>query len=198
MKNIIKNTKKGILAVVLFATALGYANESSFIIKNEAEKTSITLEHVKKGNTISIIDNNGIILYKELIEQTGLYSKGFDLTSLPDGYYFFEFDKDFEIKSIPFIVKTNTVVFKKEEETSVFKPTVRAKENLIFITKLSLNLEPLKIDLYYSNLDEYERINSEEIKGIQKIERIYKLDVKGKYKIVFKTEGRKFEEYVNI
>lgn len=200
MKKVIKNTKKGILMVAMFATVIGYANRASYSINNEAKKVSLKLKNVKKGNQLSIIDNNGIILYKEFIEQPGVYSKSFDLTTLPDGYYFFELDKDLEIKTIPFVVIGSKVEFKKNKEKIIFKPLVRVKDDRIIITKLSLNQDPIKIDIYYINADEYTLINSEKINDTQIIERIYKLDsnVKGSYKIICKSEGKTFEEYINI
>ena len=98
--------------VTMFATLLSFANDASlFNIKNDAERTSLTLYNVKEGNLLSIKDNNGIILYKELIQESGTYTKGFDLTALPNGAYVFELSKDFEINSIPFTVKSKVVVF---------------------------------------------------------------------------------------
>lgn len=204
MKNAINNTKKGILMVALLATVMGFAKEVSFTIKNEAGRTSLALLNVKQGNLLSIKDNNGIILYKESIKTSGNYTKGFDLTLLPDGSYFFELDKDFEIRIIPFVVKSNTVVFDKEKTMVSFKPFLRIKGDMVYISKLALGLESLKIKLYYEEASymssNYELIHSEEIKNTQTIERVYKLDktVSGNYKIIFISEGREFVEYFNI
>lgn len=200
MKKVIKNTRKGILIVAMFATVIGYANRASYNINNEPKKVSLTLKNVKKGNQLSIIDNNGIILYKEFIAQPGVYSKRFDLTTLPDGNYFFELDKDLEIKTIPFVVIASKVAFKKSKEKTIFKPLVRVKDGRILITKLSLKQDPIKIDIYYRNTDGYTLINSENIKNTKIIERIYKLDSneKGSYKIICKSEGRIFKEHINI
>ena len=95
MKNAVKHSKKGILMVTLFATLLSFANDASFYtISTDAKRTALTLRDVKEGNLLSIKDNNGVVLYKESIQKTGIYTKGFDLTSLPDGMYVFELDKD--------------------------------------------------------------------------------------------------------
>ena len=60
--------------VTMFATLLSFANEASFYsIKNDAKRTSLTLDNVKQGNLLSIKDNNGIILYKEIIQKSGTY-----------------------------------------------------------------------------------------------------------------------------
>lgn len=204
MKNVIKHSKKVFIMVALLATVIGYANEPSFFIfKNDADLTILTLKYAKEGNLFSIKDENGVVLYKETIQQTGIYSKGFDLTALPDGDYFMELNKDLELRSIPFSVSSNLVTFDKENEKVFFKPYVRAKKNRILLTKLALNFEPLDVKIYYEDFNAYggyNLIHSEEITDTQNIERIYKLDrkEKGTYKLVFNSDGRQYVEYLNI
>ena len=199
MKNLIKHSKKGFLMVTMFATLLSFANEASFFtFKNDAKKTVLVLKNVKEGNQLSIIDNNGIILYKELIEQNGVYSKGFDLTSLPDGKYIFELDKDIQIDTIPFTVSSNNVVFSKKEEKTIFKPFTRVKGDMLYVTKLSLNNEPLKIDIYFKNDIDSKLMYSEKIEDTKNIQKVYKLSGldKGNYKVIIQTEGRTFTKNI--
>lgn len=199
MKNVLKHSKKGILMVTLFVTLLSFANEVPFFtVKNEANMTSLTLENVKEGNLLSILDKNGIILYKELIQKTGIYTKDFDLTLLPDGEYLFELDKDVEIITIPFKVNKSNVVFNKALEKTIFKPIVRVSGNLVYITKLSLKEEPLKIDVFFEDAVHTKLMLSETIKDDKTIERVYRLSGlnKGNYKIVFQSEGREFIEKI--
>ena len=201
MKNVIKHLKKGILMVPLMAISLSFANEnvSIFTIKNDANMTSIALRDVKKGNLLFIKDDNGAILYKESIQKTGLYKKGFDLTSLPDGKYIFELDKDLEISCIPFSVKYGSVEFYKDEEKISYKPCVRVKDNLVYISKLALNKESLVIDIYFTGHSSPELMYSKELKDTRTPGKIFKLTglKKGSYKIVMYSEGRKFVEYIN-
>ena len=193
--------------VTMFATLLSFANESSFYtIKNDAKKTSLTLESVKKGSLLSIKDNNGLILYKEYIQKSGVYTKGFDLTTLPNGAYVFELDGEVEIKTIPFTVKSSKVVFDKNLEETTFKPFVRVDNDLVFISKLALHNEELKIDVYFEDLNgDYAStpVYTETIKGTKKIERVLKLktlgfEQEGNYTIVLKSNGREFTQYINI
>lgn len=186
--------------VTMFATLLSFANDVAlFKIKNDAKKTFLTLDNVKQGNLLSVKDLNGMILFKEFIQETGTYSKGFDLTELPNGAYIFELEKDLEINSIPFTVTSNVVLFDKENEKTIFKPVTRVKDDLVYVSKLSLNKEPLKIEVYFNAYNGYELIFNETIEDIKTIERIYKLDGlgKGAYKLVFHTEGRQFTKYIN-
>lgn len=208
MKNVLNNSKKVFLMVTMFATLLSFANEESlFKINNDADGTSLTLD-VKQGNLLSIKDNNGIVIYKELIEQSGIYTKGFDLTELPDGGYIFELDKDVEIHTIPFTVSSNTVTFKKEMEATIFKPVTRLKGSVLYVSRLSLNKAPMEVAIYFTDTENMysknmysntELIYSETIKDTEDASRIYKLSGinKGNYKIVFTTEDRVFTKEIN-
>lgn len=199
MKTVIKHLKKGILMVTMFATLLSFANDISiYTLKKDAKKTALVLKNVKKGNLLSIIDNNGAILYKETIEKTGVYTKGFDLTSLPNGDYFFELEKDLQIDIIPFSVTSSVVLFNKDEKKVIYKPYTRVKDGVVYITKLALNEEPLKVDIYFLNSVDSQLMHSETIEDTKNIQRAYKLTGldEGSYKIVLTSEGRTFTKNI--
>ncbi|RIA08301.1 hypothetical protein OE09_0110 [Flavobacteriaceae bacterium MAR_2010_72] len=193
-----KEIKKGLLIVTIMGTMLSHASKpSAFEVNNEIKKTMVVINNVKEGQVLVIKDYFGVVLYKEFIEKTGAYTKGFDLTALPDGNYFFELDKDLEIQMIPFKVKANTVEFYKEKETKFFKPVLRFKENKILFSRLSLDYKPLTIKIYYGDSNgssNYELIHTDKFQDTKVIERVYALDKekKGKYRIVVETEGHEF------
>jgi hypothetical protein len=198
MKTVIK---KSILAAVLLSTLLSNANEgSSFIPKKEKDiaRTMVIINDVRKGQELIIKDDSGLVLYKELIKVTGNYNKAFDLTELPDGDYFFEVDKGLEIKSIPFSVVSNKVVFNKEMETTIYKPYVWLKENYIYVNKLALQEEPLEVKIYYGG--DNELIYSETIKNTKNIGKAYKLlkYATGSYKVELSSDGRTYYEYFTL
>ncbi|KJD36852.1 hypothetical protein PW52_04265 [Tamlana sedimentorum] len=196
MKNVIKNTKKGFLMVTMFATLLSFANESAnVIVTKNAKKTVITLQSVKEGNKLTIIDANGVILYKEVIAETGNYQKAFDFTSLPDGNYTVELDKDLEIDTMPFSVSASEVVFNNDSKTVTYKPYARLENGVVYVSKLSLNEAPLEVNIYDANSDLVYSDNIDHKKNIQKA---YKLEGLGNnhYKLVFKTEGKIFTQNI--
>ena len=198
MKNRKTTLRKSILTAVMLTAMMSYATNGLEINhNNDLKKTTFSLNNVKEGNQLIIKDINGIILYKEQIEKSGTYSKGFDLTSLPSGSYVFELQKDLEIKFFPFTVNDETVVF-NGEETIIHKPFVTQKGNYVYVSKLALNEEPLEIKIYYDS----ELIYSEEIKNTKTIEKTFKLSTKGretsKYTMVLKTNDREYFEYITL
>jgi len=197
MKSSIKNK---LVLVAMLGTITSYANLMPTPSLNEDIKPiTLSLDNVREGQRLIIKSDNGTILYRESISKTGSYEKEFDLTSLPNGNYFFEVDKDYEIKVIPFSVKESQVSFNKEMSRSIFKPVVITKDNIVTIGKLALNNETLEIELFYDS-GAYELIHSEEVSGIQNIQKVYKLleNVTGNYKIVCKTQGRVFVTYFKV
>lgn len=202
MKKIIK---KSIVFGVMLTTLLSNAtNEgSSFIPKNEKDiaRTMVTIKDVREGQRLVIKDLNGIVLYKEIIEQTGIYSKTFDLTELPNGHYFFELDKGLQIKTIPFTVVSNNVTFEKDKETVIYKPYIIIDNNSVYLNALSLEGNPLDIKIFYSGTNgSPELIYSETIKNTKNIGKAYKLlkDALGEYKVVVNTNNRTFTEHFTL
>jgi len=202
MKKVIKNIKKGTLIVGMIATMASNAIENpSIALENDLKRTYVYIENVKAGNQLSIIDFEGVILHKEQIVKTGDYTRGYDFTALPDGEYSFQLDKDVEIRMIPFTVKSNTVLFNKKEETTIYKPLILVEGDYTFVSKLALDLEPVTIKVYYQDTEtyEYNLIHTDEVKDLQTVERVYKLENMENinYKVVVSTKEKEFTKYIN-
>lgn len=185
-------SKKLILSVAFCVTLAGHADN----VDRDVIKTALTINNVKAGNLLSIIDSNGLTLYKEAIEATGTYKKGFDLTALPNGSYSFEVNKDFEINTIPFTVSNSEVVFNKEKEVTIFKPYIREKNDMLYISKLAPKYASLTIDIYANYDGVFEIINSDKIENTQIIEKVYKLE-KGNYKIILTSDNKEYTKFIN-
>jgi len=202
MKKVIRNIKKGTLIVGMIATMASSAIENpSIALENDLKRTYVYIENVKAGNQLSIIDFEGVILHKEQIVKTGDYTRGYDFTALPDGEYSFQLDKDVEIRMIPFTVKSNTVLFNKKEETTIYKPLILVEGDYTFVSKLALDLEPVTIKVYYQDTEtyEYNLIHTDEVKDLQTVERVYKLENMENinYKVVVSTKEKEFTKYIN-
>ncbi|MFB9055501.1 hypothetical protein ACFFU9_01985 [Mariniflexile ostreae] len=197
-----KTIKTIMVMVVLMTASMSYANEpSALLVKKGNKETALVIENVVKGEFVSIKDDLGFALYNEVIMSTGNYSKDFDLAELPNGDYFFELYGYNKIEIIPFSVNKNNVVFDKEKESIIHMPATALENNVLSISKISKNLEPLKIELFYEGASGvYELINSEIIKDANPAERVYELSElqKGQYKIIYTISGRVFVKHINF
>ena len=194
-----QSTKKGLLAIALSVSLLGFANDLKKPIKEkEPNVTSLSFSKVFEGSMLFIKDEMGLTLYKEAIQKTGEYSKGFDLTSLPDGEYFFELDTDLKIVVIPFEVKSNEVRFMKEEKSTILKPVVRVVDNKVLVSRTSFEGAPIEFKIYYAQNSDV--VLSEKFENETIVEKVYDFSEskKGEYLFVFKSNGRKFVKSVKI
>ncbi|RCS26277.1 hypothetical protein DUT90_10930 [Polaribacter sp. WD7] len=192
-----RTTVKTILLVTLmFGTLISYATEITKPIKIGGKRVKVQFNAVKKGQALTIKDVNGVIIYKQDIQESGVYSKIFDLSLLKDGYYTTELEKDFEIIIQKIKVEKNTVTLFKQETTKVFKPVVRNEGNMLLVSKIAFKKQPVKVMLYYNN----DMIFSETLEGKKLIERVYKLSKseKGNYKLVLGTDGRMYTKEFTI
>lgn len=196
MKGLIK--KSMLVIAMTMAIGMSYANEVSHN-NNTGTLTRLTFKNVKVGEVVKIKDMNGLVLYKESVEKAGLYSKDFDLTTLPDGDYLFELNKIVEIVEIPFNVSNSEVEFKKELKKSIFKPMVYVKDGRMHVTKLALNDETMEVIIYYENS---ERVLTDKVteKKDSALGKVYDFagSEKGQYIVVVKSEGRRFVNQVKI
>ncbi|WP_405294102.1 hypothetical protein [Algibacter sp. Ld11] len=198
MKNAIIISKKIVLSAVFCTTLLSNAANTSngILVGKDVIKTALTINNVKAGNLLSVKDENGITLYKEFIEESGIYKKGFDLTALPSGNYFFEVDKDVEIKTIPFIVSNNEVAFNREAEVTVYKPFVRQQDDAIYITQFLPDFSKAKIEIYANYNGELELLHADQIENSQLIQKAYRLE-KGSYKIIINSNNKEYTKFIN-
>ena len=186
-----KTIKRITVAAFILASLIGYANEDKKTTNNKAKKTvKLVFNNVKKGQILSIRDEQGFELYNNKIKNSGNYSKIFDFSALEDGIYSAELNKDFKIITKKVIVKNGLVTFLNNKNKTEFKPLIRTKNNLLYISKLALNPESIKITIYYKET----AIFSETLKDKKNLKRIYKLSKNeiGKYKVIIDTKDRYF------
>jgi hypothetical protein len=188
--------KKYLVIVMMLGTFINYAteNKNSFNI-TDGKRVKVEFKIVKKGHTLSIKDESGTIMYSQEIKKSGTYSQIFDLSKLEKGNYTTELEKDFEIIIKYFSVLDGKISFK--DEKTIFKPVIRIKDNLILISKMNFEKEPLKIVLYYND----EIILSENTTDSGDIiNRVYRISekIRGDYKIIVNTDNRTYKKDFNI
>lgn len=183
--------KKILLVVLMLGTLVNYANENTASSTNlNAKKVLVEFKSVKKGQSLTIKDKNGTKIFDQKIENTGNYSKLFNLTALKNGIYTVELDKDYEILIKTFKVEDKLVTFLSEENKKVYKPVIRNEKDLILISKITFDNEPIKVTIHYKN----EIILSETIRGNGILSKVYKLSEteNGTYTVVINTDDRRY------
>lgn len=193
MKKVIKNS---VLALALLIATQSYSNVADSIINNE-DSNLVKIESLKAGSILKIKDETGIILHKETINNSGYYSKSFDLGNLPDATYYFELDNTDEIRIIPVVVENQKTIRLESEESRIAKPRVIADGQMVHIQQNSDNEQDLSITIYYKG---QEVAFEEDLEDVKNLNRSYDFSssLKGDYTIVVNTEGKTFSNKVKI
>ena len=182
---------------MMLGTLMNYANDKKNTTTNivYGKRVKVEFNAVKKGNKLTIKDSHNVIIYSQEIENSGKYSKVFDLSKLIKGDYTAELEKDYEIIVKSFSILDGKVSFK--EEKNIYKPVIRTEKNRVLISKIDFNKEPLKVALYYNG----DVIFSETVKDNSKIlNRVYRLseEEKGNYTVVINTNERSYIQNFNF
>ncbi len=190
--------KKQIITIALLISSLiSYSNSEieNYSLDN-SKKVTVEFKNVKKGHLLKIKDKEGSTLYSETVSENGNLSKILDVTSLEEGNYLIEMDKDYEIVVQKFQVTQNQVVLLSTDEKVIFKPVIRTQENILMVSKIEFDQEPTQIVVYFEN----EIIFSETIKNETLLNRVYKLDSdkKGSYTVVVYNQDRKYSNTFKI
>ena len=193
-----KTIKRRVLVVVfMLGTLFNYANnEKEFNKTVDAKKVKVVFKDVKKGQLLSVKDKNGFQLHSETVSSQGELTKFFDLSSLNNGVYTIELNKEFEVIIKSLLVKDNNVSFIKDSEKIIFKPVIRNIENLVLVSKMNFDKKPVKIALFYND----EIIYSETLKGELMLKRVYRLDkeLKGDYKVIVYCDDESYSNEFKI
>ena len=193
-----KTIKRRVLVVVfMLGTLFNYANnEKEFNKTIDAKKVKVVFKDVKKGQLLSVKDKNGFKLHSETVSSQGELIKFFDLSTLNNGVYTIELNKEFKVVIKSLLVKNNNVSFIKDSEKIIFKPVIRNKENLVLISKVNFDKKPVKITLFYND----EVIYSETLKGELMLKRVYRLDkeLRGNYTVIVYCDDESYSNEFKI
>jgi hypothetical protein len=182
---------KVLVVVIMLGSFINYANNDMDFNKTlNAKKVKVAFKNVKKGHQLTLKNEKGVKLHSEIVSRTGLLTKTFDLSSLNDGIYTIELNKDYEIIVKTIEVKNNKVIFNKDSKKVILKPVIRSKENILMISKTNFHKKSMKIALYFED----EIIYSETLESEKIFNRVYKLDkeIKGEYSVVLYINNRSY------
>ena len=188
--------KKYLVAVTLLLSLVSYATDKNISTTIDGKKVKVEFTAVRKGQILSIKNENNTVMYTNIIEMAGNYARTFDLTGLKNGMYTAELEKDFETIIKPFLVENGLITFSPEENKTIFKPVIRTQDNLLLISKISLENQPIKITLYYIDAVIYTE-TSKDTKVLNRALRLLK-NKKGTYTVAINADNKNYRKNFKI
>ena len=96
----------------------------------------------------------------------------------------------------PFLIENGLVTFLPEENKTIFKPVIRTQDNLLLISKISLEDQPVKITLYYKG-DVIYTETSKDTKVLNRALRLLK-NKKGNYTVAISADNKNYRKNFKI
>jgi len=146
MRNLLKT---GLVSVALLATVVVNASEKLNVKVAPASKMlAIELTEVVDGETISIKDLDGEVLFFEKLSKSSEYSKVFSFSTLPQGLYFVESKEAAKIQVTPVIINESGVAIVENASKTYTAPKVSLDGDILNVKVRNYGKAPVTISIY--------------------------------------------------
>lgn len=146
MKNVLK---KGLLSVALLTAVVVNASEKVNVKVAKASKMlAIELTKVAQGETLTIKDLRGEILFSEKLNKSDKFSKIFSLSTLPEGLYFVESKETSKVVVTPIIINNEGVALVENAAKTYLAPTIKLEGDILNVKVRNYTNAPVNITIY--------------------------------------------------
>ena len=167
------------------------------IISSNSYVFIIQLSDIKYDTQCLLLNQQGVVIYKEDIASADSYRRSLNLMELPDGTYELKIEDDYKIETITLIKNNGKVAAANQVKTIAFKPQIVLKDTQLNVSLLALNNEKLTISI----IDENQNIISEKkLSGSMNLGQSYDLSQlnSGNYTIQLYTNGQVYDKLITL
>lgn len=147
MKNVFKRITMLLMLLLTVVVSAKPMFDDVIVSTLKSKTINLQLSNFDGNVDVLIKDIQGVLLYEEEFKGAKL-SKSFNLDLLPDGSYTIELSSETRINTIPLKIENSTVKVLEGSEVIIYKPVVRIKDDLVYISKLSMLDEKISMELY--------------------------------------------------
>ena len=167
------------------------------IISSNSYVFIIQLSDIKYDTQCLLLNQQGVVIYKEDIASADSYRRSLNLMELPDGTYELKIEDDYKIETITLIKNNGKVAAANQVKTIAFKPQIVLKDTQLNVSLLALNNEKFTISI----IDENQNIISEKkLSGSMNLGQSYDLSQlnSGNYTIQLYTNGKVYDKLITL
>ncbi|MDT0676850.1 DUF3244 domain-containing protein [Autumnicola musiva] len=191
MKNVFR-----LLSFILLIGISFNVKAADLAVKVKEKTILIELRNPVEGATLSLLDEQGKMLFRDGLIAKNAYTKALDLSDAPQGTYYLQFENEYHIHTK--VIKKDEAGIHVEDKSSAitFKPSFRInnKQVLLSLTNPTEGAAKVKV---YNSLGEL--IATAEGKGIVVTKTIdFKNVPVGEYTIEISTKENNFLKIINL
>lgn len=130
MKKVIR---KLMMAILFLAALKSMANDGLDIKINEDQSLTVEVEKTENGAMLSLLDQDGEIVFRDMFNEQKSYSKIFDFNKLENGVYTLVLDKEFSVSTSKIRKDEENLILIKDAYTLSFKPLFKEEGEKIYL-----------------------------------------------------------------
>ena len=159
-----KNATKGLLlmTMIVIATVVKakVPNENVNVEITGNRSFQLSVNNLMGKGQISIIDQNGFVLYNNIIAGQSAIKQRFDVSNLPVGNYYLKLNDEWKNQTLSLLINQE-LVFDLAHVKTTLNPIITQKDDEVTVSMYASELEKLNVSIYdqNSNLLESSNIN---------------------------------------
>ncbi|MBW1295083.1 hypothetical protein [Aquimarina litoralis] len=186
-----------LIALVIITSNIANAAGKVSVEITNSSMVNVSLTKVEKGEKLFLKDYDGEVLFNVTLDATPTYQKYFNLSNVSDGIYFVETESPFEIKVTPLLKNQKGVSLINQSAVTVFKPLVKAENNIIKVMFNNTEKSPLNLTIYDNDFRLLEEVIGNDEALFKRTYDFSKMP-KGEYQLYFSLKDRTFVKKVSI
>ncbi len=147
MKTKMKNVLLSLLMMVSIAATASTRDFSLTLEKSTGKTVRFTVSNSGESLTIRVKNIDGLIVYSDDTRETA-FRKNYDFKGMPDGAYTIEVEGESKIEKVEVMVAQELDQLAPAVMSTVYKPYVRRKDNLVSIDMLRVDNTPMMVSVY--------------------------------------------------
>lgn len=147
MKTKMKNVLLSLLMMVSIATTAGTRDFSLTLEKSMGKTVRFTVTNAGEPLTIRVKNTDGLVIYSDDTKEV-TFRKNYDFKGMPDGSYTIEVEGENKIEKVEVMVAQELDQLAPSVLSTIYKPYVRRKDNLVSVDMLRVDNAPMKVSVY--------------------------------------------------
>ena len=142
-----KNVLLSLLMMVSIAVTAGTRDFSLSLEKSTGKTVGFTVTNSGETLTIRVRNTDGLVVYANDTRET-VFRKNYDFRGMPDGTYTIEVEGESKIEKVEVMVARALDQLAPTVLSTVYKPYVRRKDDLVSVDILRVDNAPVVMSVY--------------------------------------------------
>lgn len=192
-----KTTLKTLIMLAMVAfSGKALASDGMLLKVNKEQHLIVNVDNCESSAVLTLLDNQGVVIFKEQFPAEAKYSKVLNLMQLEDGKYLLELDKKYSKSVSTIIKKGKEVTVDSSEYSMIIKPTFKLEKEQLSMSISNGKGVKTEIEIYAPSGERLKKVSSKDY--VVKKTFDFSNVRPGSYTVIVRTETGTFTETFNL